>query len=718
MVYPTYEGTVQAAGASSGTSLVVNKPYAAVNGVTIKDGDYLIARLRSQGLVSGTVSWACSGWTALSINGSNDRSSNILYKKITSAASEPADGSGYTFSSNGASGRMAGSIRVVRHASQSSFLGGSKAYTAMTNGTTTTPSASGWTIDSATDKFLIELMVSDERTSGQSATPVSGPSGYTLGDVVQNTLDASTTGSRTMHFTYWDESIGVTSTGTQTFTFGAAGTSPKMHGIAMRGMAEGSASGGYAWTGVAVGHTPDDPPSDVPAGYGVGGYDFSATSVTGKRKPKATIAAGYDFNGTAVGRRPISPGFTDVNHLMRTPGATIAHRGGSQNYPEMSDYAYEKSAGLGFGALEFSIGWTSDLVPFGCADQYLDRMAGLTAGTNLSPTSITWATLSSTYVNKLNPVSPGVFQPFYKLEDFLQKYSGTHVLCVDPKYGFATQTKIDIMLDLCDLYGGPTKIILKFDSPETDGKLTTSAHARGYTCMNYWGTDTTSMAAQQSRWDYIGARFDDSAAMTQANTYGKPVWGAVANGQTQYNTAIANGADVVMCSNVLTTTPIGRNAQIAYGSASSTYNFAGLAVAKRSPKGSASATFAFNASPISGKRRARSEITATYDFSGTSILGKRYAKGSCLATYAFNNTLLVGTAPVVGGRSGYATGTYLFAGAVSGRRRPKASLAAGYAFAGAAVGRQPIGTSFFVGDFPAELRLGDLLITDVVRGDG
>ena len=253
------------------------------------------------------------------------------------------------------------------------------------------------------------------------------------------------------------------------------------------------------------------------------------------------------------------PGYSSVNALLgdisRHP--TMAHRGGSSNYPEFSEYGYDHAVTSGFGVLEFSCGWTSDLIPFGLASQYLDTAAGLSAGTNLDPTTISWATLSSTYQNKLTPVAAGVYQPFYRLADFLAKYTPTHVVCVDPKFGFATTAKVNAMLDLCDAYGGPSRIIIKFDSPTTNTVMTNAAHARGYKCMNYWGTDLTSLTAQHSNWDILGYSYSaPSSDWASILALGKPTWAAIIPDTAGIATAVASGAGLMMVRNVLTIPPV------------------------------------------------------------------------------------------------------------------------------------------------------------------
>ncbi len=253
------------------------------------------------------------------------------------------------------------------------------------------------------------------------------------------------------------------------------------------------------------------------------------------------------------------PGYPSVtallNDIARHP--TMAHRGGSANYPEFSEYGYDRAVMNGFGVLEFSCGWTSDNVPFGLGAQYLDGAAGLTPGTNLNPTTITWSALSSTYQNKINPVSPGVFQPFYRLQDFLAKYTQTHVVLIDPKFGFATSTKVNIMLNLCDTYGGPSRIIIKFDSPTTDPVLYTAAHARGYQCMNYWGTDLSSLTAQHANWDILGYAYNASPSDWSAIlALGKPTWAAVIPSAADVATAVSSGAGLMMVRDVVTISPV------------------------------------------------------------------------------------------------------------------------------------------------------------------
>lgn len=506
MGYPT-RGISNTLNGGTGTSIVLTKPSG------LQDGDVLLIKLRGQGTSAATpVSAACTGFTALNGASASDRIHMMLYKVVSSAASEAST---YTVSTNGTSGRVAASIEIVRGVDTASPISGTKNYMGLSPNPA---SLTSWTVDSAVDKLLIIEMRSDERTSGQSHVPTAIPSGYTTGLNFQSSLDASTSGSRTAIWSGYKESIGTTSIASTSLTWATGITAVRGSAVAFRGKADE----GYP----------------VVFGDGTEGLMTYIDTDGSTQKTPSSVNIWY-------------PSFTDVSDLLaNTNGPTMAHRGGSTVYPEMSEYAYDHSVFNGYGVLEFSVGWSSDNVPFGLGHQYLDEITGSPGGTSQSPSAMDWATISA-LENHLLPVSPGVYQPIFRLDDFLAKYGQSHICIIDPKYGFANQTKLDIMFDMMDTYGGPDRFIAKFDSSETDAKLSTTASNGGYERMNYWSSDTTAMAAQQSRWSIIGALYSDSSAMTQAGTYGKPVWGAIVPDAAGYTTARSNGADLVMCRNTL-----------------------------------------------------------------------------------------------------------------------------------------------------------------------
>lgn len=501
---PTWTtGTSQ--GVASGATAVLNKPAGLVNGMV------LMFAIRAQGTVplNGDFSMPSGFFRGVTPQGSADRAQGFVLKLITDAANEPAT---YTFG-NFSSGRSIATPILVSGVDPANIVGGGIAYS-------TTDLAARVAEDVPYTEFV---MWGDERTVGRSMEPSTKPAGYTEVANVQSTLTAATdtAGSRTA---IW---------------------------IGAKKVEEGGsvnlAATALVWpTGVSANRS-------------------NSVILMGTKAPVVVPSSKFRDgigrnrvlsykDGAGVIKTPSFvniwfPGFKNRSAFLAKTGATAAHRGGSLLYPEYSQYGYDHSVMDGHGVLEFSCGWSSDLVPFGLGDSTLDRTTG-TSG-NVDPNTLTWAAINAGYQNRLRPISAGVYQPLYKLEDFLAKYSKDYTVLVDPKFGFDTAAKLTKMLDLCDAYGGKDNIIIKFDSPTLGTNLNNAAHARQYLTMNYWGGSANSslMASQQGPWDIIGALYSDAAMLAQANTYGKPVWAAVSPDQAGYNSAVANGADFVMCAN-------------------------------------------------------------------------------------------------------------------------------------------------------------------------
>jgi len=439
--------------------------------------------VRAQGTVASDIT-APSGFTrAGAANGAADRAQGGYIHKVVAGDESVAS---WTFGGWSA-GRSVAESQVWRNIDPDNPIAGTTPYSITNPAAYTTTAA----------PFTAVAMWGDERTDARSHVPSAPPAGYTVLANVQNTLDSSTTGSRTA-----------------------------------------------LWAGYLA----------VPDG---GTADVAAATLTWPVGVSANRSIAFGLRGIST---PVPPtptrAFANVADFLRTPGATSAWRLGGGPYPQHSKYAADKSIEIGYKALEFSCGWTSDLVPFGLGPQYLDTIAGVTG--NVDPTTMTWATLSSTYQIRNNPVAPGVYQPFYKLEDFLAQYAATNICIVDPKFGFDTVAKIDAMLAICDAHGGKDRIIIKFDAPTAATNLVNRAHAKGYTCINYWGVDTTTMTSQQTNWDAIGVLYSaDPSVFTTANSFGKPVWAAVIPNQAGYDTAMARGADFANISGVTSVAPVG-----------------------------------------------------------------------------------------------------------------------------------------------------------------
>lgn len=261
----------------------------------------------------------------------------------------------------------------------------------------------------------------------------------------------------------------------------------------------------------------------------------------------------------ATATTPTPPGFANVAQMLATPGATWAHRGGSANWPEMSEYAYDQAVRAGYGALEFSAQRTNDGGGAGTWIGSHDTTPNRTSQTSGAPaySAMSYSTLQATYQNTLN--SAGTPRPYYRLVDFLDKYTPTHVVIVDPKEELGRITEF---LDILDAHGGNTKIVVKFFG--TGGgstALADAAAARGYQTWGYFyqaGFEDGSLARDQDHWSILGMNYDASQAAWDAVTsYGKPVVGHIIPSQAAYNTAIAKGARMAQVANVAGVTAVG-----------------------------------------------------------------------------------------------------------------------------------------------------------------
>lgn len=503
-----------------------NSFVADFTGMGTVNGSTRVIEFRSQATIS---TWPTppTGFTAAGPGSypASDRSLGRFVKYISNAATEPTS---YTITgvAGGGNSRIEAHIYIVDDVDPANLVDGGTRY----SNSATLPAGSAMGVP-----YTVISTVGAEYTAGNSCVP-NTPSGNTAllvsqtagGSTPAVVANSDTTGSRTGLATYYRKvETGSLTVPSLTFTWPGTPTDPKTTSWVVRGVA-----------------------GTTPIGTAIKLGDGSAARLS------------Y-LDGTGTRKAPTSvsiwlPGFASPAATVAKNGATMAHRGGSLNWPEFSQIAYDKSVRRGYGLLEFSCGWTSDLVPFGLGDQYLDTAAGVTG--NVDPTTMTWATLSATYQNKLRPVASGVFQPFYRLVDFLDKYTPTHTVAVDPKFGAGDIPKITRMLDICDAHGGPSKIVIKFDSPITGSDLVVAAKARGYTTMNYWGTEVEKLTPvyHTDKWDWIGVRYDaDTTMYNTALAIGKPVWAAVIPDQAGYATAASRGARLMMCSNVAGITPVG-----------------------------------------------------------------------------------------------------------------------------------------------------------------
>lgn len=524
MVAPQFVGTATTyASTVSGASIVLDKPTG------LADGDMLVAVLRTNGSTS-TSDFALSGWTRRGYtfvsSDAAGRVTGIFTHPVTTASSEPST---YTFTKAASDSRRVGAMFIVRGVDLSSpVAGNSSGWDALP---TPRVQLNSFTVDTA-DSALLVYAWANEIVSPNATAPTILPG-------TEIALVPSSSGTGSTRTTIWAgyESNAATSTGNKNLTWATATSGPAATGVVLRGLAgsSGTATGTLTIAGTAT------------------------AAVSLSRTATGTLTV----SGSAARSLGVS-GFASVAQMLATPGATWAHRGGSANWPEMSQYAYEQAVLAGYGALEFSANRTSDGVWVGCHDASLNRTSQTSGLADIS--AMTWAQVQ-TYQNSWN--SAGTPRPYYRLDQFLDDFTGTHVAIVDPKHAIGTYNTE--FLNLLDAHGGNTKIVVKFYGVGAGATaLADAATARGYQTWGYfYDTDVTSggLADDQSHWSILGMNYDATqTAWDAALSYGKPVVGHIAASQANYNTAITRGARIVQCSNVAGITAVGSSAIPATGS--------------------------------------------------------------------------------------------------------------------------------------------------------
>jgi len=491
----------------------------------VENGDILVLGIRSQGTAPGEVSQIPAGWFRGGLEGTlpvGDRVLGVFYHVVTDKTAETFS---YTFTgvSGGTSSRVISIVGVVRGGDLAFVNDGGLKY----RSDAFIPGHNAGAVP-----FLEIAIWGAEFTAGVSVLPNAVPAGLTTQliaqtaggatpAIVDNSVTAGGTRTGLVVTSRKVEAGGVVAVPDMTMGWPGAPTSIKSASMIIRGKTAAQTAG-------------------IPIKKGDGSSAF--LTVGNDRRTPTRVALWL-------------PGFVDVETFINKLGGTASHRGGSLTKPEYSERAYDASVFKHFGALEFSCAFSGDATPvlFGNGDQYLDRMAGVTG--NIDPTTLPWVTINSTYRNVLRPEGPGITQPLYRLEQFLEKYTPNHVVLVDPKFGWNSPARVNAMLDLCRAIGGPEKIIIKFDSPTISDALVDAAQAgpNPFKTMNYWGTEIEKLTPEYGtdKWDLIGIRYDaDQTMYDTAQGIGKPIWAAVIPDQAGYNLAASRGADLMMCADI------------------------------------------------------------------------------------------------------------------------------------------------------------------------
>jgi glycerophosphoryl diester phosphodiesterase len=218
-----------------------------------------------------------------------------------------------------------------------------------------------------------------------------------------------------------------------------------------------------------------------------------------------------------------------VGALLATKDFTVAHRGGSLDWPEMSLEGYVKSVGYGVNALEMSLARSSDGVWFGLHDATLDRTSG-TSG--FVAAEHTWSEISKYRITAKDTRKPNQLPRRYlKFTDLVRRYGSTHTIFVDPKYVLSEHWSELLTMMRNSVEKPKSTFIAKFYC--TGSNWATLAREHGYLSWGYYyGTevdaDPTLLPRTQQYWDLLGMDYTASdSAWTSVRGFHKKVIGHI-----------------------------------------------------------------------------------------------------------------------------------------------------------------------------------------------
>lgn len=261
----------------------------------------------------------------------------------------------------------------------------------------------------------------------------------------------------------------------------------------------------------------------------------------------AVIAAGVPVVAglTARSGKLVAP-------LLASRGFSIAHGGGSDDWPEWSFEAYKNAVGYGVDALEVSLARTSDGVWFGLHDRTLDRTSG-TSGFVAS--EHTWAEVAPHLISAARTRDPSqAAQPYMRFQELVDAYGSSHTIFVDPKY-VSPRHYAELFRLMEGGVGEPTQSYVAkgyFSSVE----WARAAHAKGYATWGYYygsdlEKDAGALTGTQSEWSLLGLDYGASVADWKAiRAFGKPVIGHILPTKAAVAVAEAKGAVGLMVSGV------------------------------------------------------------------------------------------------------------------------------------------------------------------------
>lgn len=267
----------------------------------------------------------------------------------------------------------------------------------------------------------------------------------------------------------------------------------------------------------------------------------------------AVVVAGIGVP-TAVALRPERLGRL-VPGLLKAMRFTIAHHGGSGDWPEESLYAYEHAAAAGVDALEVSLARSSDGVWFGLHDATLDRTSG-TSGYTAS--EHTWDEIRTHRISPTGSQDPAqASRPYARFDDILDTYGDTHALFVDPKVVGAEH--YDELFALVAKHVSDPIETLVAKGYCTSTAWADAAAGRGHQTWGFYYANEIAarpdlLTSTQDRWSLLGLDYGGAPAQWRTVTsLGKPVIGHVIPTAAAARTALDLGAQGLMISGVTAT---------------------------------------------------------------------------------------------------------------------------------------------------------------------
>lgn len=235
--------------------------------------------------------------------------------------------------------------------------------------------------------------------------------------------------------------------------------------------------------------------------------------------------------------RAMPSGYPSIDAMVAQKGFLVAHRGGSASWPEMSMRAYTNSVAHGAGALEVSVGQTSDGVWVLAHDQNLKRVDPSAPDTPIA--QMTWAE-----VQRYRTAGERIL----RIEEYLEAYGRSHITVLDPKYSAQRWTDLAAKLPA----DAKSRVIWKSAGDAT--WLAAQWKAAGWRCWGYayaQHASDGSLAKWAPSWDYLGFPWDaPTLAWKVATSFGKPVWAHICPTKAAYDQGLQNGAVGCMVSGV------------------------------------------------------------------------------------------------------------------------------------------------------------------------